>query len=129
MKCEMTAKVPLNPTEDLDKVIKALSNIFDYDELEIGDDYVSISGKRESLIKLKELLEQRRIRNTARKILSVGAHDRVIFFRLNKQAALAGVVNFAEAGISPLGEIKVKIETDDVNVVIDWVAPLQTSSP
>ncbi len=126
MKCEMKAKTPLNPTEDLDKIITALSNVFDYEELEIGDDYVSISGGKESLLKLKDELEKRRIRNTARQIMTKEAHDKVVLFKLNKQAALEGVVNFAEHGLSPLGEIKVKIETDNVDRFIDWIAPLQT---
>lgn len=125
MKCEMKAKTTLNPTEDLDKVITALSNIFDYDQLEIDDDYISVTGERDSLLKLKEALEKRRIRNTARKIMIKGSHDKVVFFKLNKQAAFSGVVNFAEDNISPLGEIKVKIETDNIERFIDWIAPLQ----
>lgn len=123
MKCEIRAKVRLNPTEDLDKVIQALSNVFDYDELEIGDDYVSISGGKESLVSLKEALEKRRIRNTARKILMKGAYDKVIFFKLSKQAAFAGVVNLVEDNMSALGEITVRIETDDKDACIDWIAP------
>ena len=121
----MKVKTPLNPTEDLDKVINAISNIFDYDELQIGDDYVSVYGGKESLVKLKESLKKRKIRNTAHQILTKGAHDGVVLFKLNKQAALAGVVNFAEHGISPLGEINVKIETDNIGLFIDWIAPLQ----
>ena len=37
MKCKMMAKARVNPTEDLDKVIEAMSNIFKFDELEIGE--------------------------------------------------------------------------------------------
>lgn len=125
MKCEFTAETPINPTEDADKVIKTLSNMFDYDELEIGADYISVSGGKDSLIKLREALEVRRIRNTARKILIKGAYAGVIHFKLNKQAAFSGVVNFAEDDPSPLGDIQVKIETDDVEGLIDWLAPLQ----
>ena len=123
MKCEFKAKTRVNPTEDLDKIIRALSNIFDYDELEISDDYVSVTGGKESLLRLKEFLEKRRIRNTARKILMKGGHDRVIFFKLSKQAAFAGVVNFMDEEMSALGEIKVRIETDDKDACIDWIAP------
>jgi len=90
MKCEFKAKTRVNPTEDLDKIIRALSNIFDYDELEISDDYVSVTGGKESLLRLKEFLEKRRIRNTARKILMKGGHDRVIFFKLIKKRQLEG---------------------------------------
>ncbi|HEY0196296.1 MAG TPA: RNA-binding domain-containing protein [Methanobacterium sp.] len=123
MKCEITAETPINPTEDVDKVIKTLSNMFDYEQLEIGDDYISVTGGEESILKLREALEIRRIRNTARKILIKGARGRVILFKLNKQVAFSGVVNFSEEAISPLGEINVKIETDDVEGFIDWLAP------
>jgi len=125
MKCEMKAKTPLNPTEDVDKVIEALSNMFDYYQLEIGDDYISISGDKDSLLRLKEALEKRGIRNSARKIMIREAHDGVVFFKLNKQSAFSDVVNFAEENISPLGEINVKIEVNSVEKFIDWLAPLQ----
>ncbi len=125
MKCEMKAKTPINPTEDVDKVIKSLSNMFDYEQIEIGDSYISVTGGKESLLKLKDALEKRKIRNTAHKILINEAHDQVVLFKLNKQAAFSGVVNFAEDNLSPLGEIKVKIETNNVEQFIDWFVPSQ----
>jgi len=124
MKCEFTAQTPINPTEDTDKVMKTLSNMFDYDEVVMAGDYISVNGGMDSLLKLKDALEVRRIRNTARKMLINGSDDGVIYFKLNKQAAFSGTVNFTE-GDSPLGEIRVKIETDDVEGFIDWLAPLQ----
>ena len=54
MKCKMTAKARVNPTEDLDKVITAISNIFKFDELEIGDGYVVVTGENDSLIPLRD---------------------------------------------------------------------------
>lgn len=125
MKCEIKAETPINPTEDVDKIIKTLANVFDYDQLEINDDYICITGGKDSLLKLKEAMEKRKIRNTARKLMVKGAYDGVVFFKLNKQAAFSGVVNFAEDDLSPLGDIKVKIETDDVEGFIDWLAPFQ----
>lgn len=125
MKCEFTAETPINPTEDTDKVARSLSNMFDYDEVEIGEDYVSVNGGKDSLLRLRETLEVRKIRNTARKVLIKGAYDGVVYFKLNKQAAFSGAVNFAEDDLSPLGEIRVKIETDDVEGFIDWLAPVQ----
>lgn len=125
MKCQIKVKTPLNPTEDVDKVIKSLINVFDCDEMEITDDYVSVTGDENSLLKFKDELEKRRIRNTAHHILTRGAHDQVIFFKLNKQAAYAGVINFADEKLSPLGEIDVKIETENVEQFINWLAPLQ----
>lgn len=121
MKCKMTAKARVNPTEDLEKVIKAISNMFDYDEVEIGDDYVLVTGEKESLERLKESLKNRQIRDTAETVLLRGVQGSEISFALNKQAALVGVPNFVDGELSPLGEIRVKIETDDVEGFIKWI--------
>lgn len=123
MKYKMEAKVLINPTEDLHKVLQSLSNILDYDELEIGDDYITVRGEEGSLLRLRESLEKRRIRNTARKIMLKGLQDHVIFFKLSKQAAYAGLVNIIGEDLSALGEINVRIETDDMNAFLDWIAP------
>lgn len=121
MKCKMTAKARVNPTEDLEKVIKAISNMFDYDEVEIGEDYVLVTGERESLERLKKSLKNRQIRDTAETVLLRGVQGSEISFALNKQAALVGVPNFVDGELSPLGEINVKIETDDVEGFIRWI--------
>jgi predicted RNA binding protein with dsRBD fold (UPF0201 family) len=123
MKYTIKAKVIINPTEDLDKVLKALSNILDYDEIEIDDDYIVVTGGEGSLLRLKESLKKRRIRNTARKILMKELQDEVIIFKLSKQAAYAGIVNIIGEDLSALGEINVIIETDNVNSFINWIAP------
>jgi Uncharacterized protein conserved in archaea len=119
----MSAKAGLNPTEDLEKVIKSLSNLFNYDELEIGENCVTVSGGLESFFNWKKSLEKRRIRSTARKILIKGVRRNMIFFRLNKQAAFVGVSNFVEGKMSPLGDIEVKVECSDPEAFIDWIAP------
>ncbi len=119
----MRAKVMINPTEDLDKVLKALSNILDYDEIEIDDDYIVVTGGEDSLLRLKELLKKRRIRNTVRKILMKELQDEVIIFKLSKQAAYAGIVNIIGEDLSALGEINVRIETNNVNSFLNWIAP------
>lgn len=121
MKCKMMAKARVNPTEDLEKVIKAISNMFDYDEVEIGEDYVLVTGEKESLERLKESLKNRQIRDTAETVLLRGVQGNEISFALNKQAALVGVPNFVDGELSPLGEIRVKIETDDVEGFIKWI--------
>jgi hypothetical protein len=119
----MKAKVLINPTEDLDKVLKALSNILDYDELEIDVNYIKVTGDEESLIRLRESLEKRRIRNTARKIMLKGLQDNSILFKLSKQAAYTGLVNILSEDLSALGEINIRIETDNVDAFLDWIAP------
>ena len=121
MKCKMTAKARVNPTEDVDKVIKAISNIFEFDELEIGDGYVVVTGEKESLMDLRESLKSRKIRDTAERMLIKGSEGDRIDFSLSKQAALVSIPNFVDREMSALGEIDVTIETDDVEAFIKWM--------
>ena len=123
MNCKIYAKAEVNPTEDMDKVISALSNIFDYDDIEIGEDYVLISGEKESITNFRKDLRERKIRGAARKMMLKGIGANKIHFKLSKQAALVGVPNFVEDHLSSLGEIEVEIETDDTEKFIDWIAP------
>ena len=121
MKCKITARARVNPTEDQDKVIKAISNIFKFDELEIGEGYVSVTGENESLLDLRESLKLRKIRDTAERIFINGIEENKIKFSLSKQAALVSIPNFVDKGMSILGEIDVTIETDDVEGFIKWM--------
>jgi predicted RNA binding protein with dsRBD fold (UPF0201 family) len=121
MKCKITVRARVNPTEDLDKVITAISNIFIFDEIEIGEDYVSVTGKMDSLLDLRESLKNRKIRDTAQRIFLKSAEGNIITFSLSKQAALVSVPNLIDREMSALGEIDVTIETDDVEGFIDWM--------
>ena len=121
MKCKITVRARVNPTEDLDKVITAISNIFIFDEIEIGEDYVSVTGKMDSVLDLRESLKNRKIRDTAQRIFLKSAEGNIITFSLSKQAALVSVPNLIEGEMSALGEIDVTIEPDDVERFIDWM--------
>jgi len=79
-----------------------------------------LTGTTESLERLRERIWDQRIRDTARRQFLAGRRGDRTVVRLNKQAAFVGVVNFA-AG-SPLGDIVVEIESDDLAAVIDHVA-------
>ena len=121
MKCKMMARAKVNPTEDMDKVIKAISNIFKFDELEIGDGYVIVTGESESLLDLRESLKIRKIRTTAERIFLNGTERDKIIFSLSKQAALVSTPNFVDREMSVLGEIDVNIQTDNIERFIEWM--------
>ena len=123
MNCKVYAKTELNPTEDIDKITQTLNNMFDYDDIEIGEDYILVSGEKESITNLRKEFRERKIRGVARKMMLKGIHANKIHFKLNKQAAFVGVPNFVEDDLSPLGEINVEIETDNPRQFIDWIAP------
>lgn len=77
-------------------------------------------GVTHHLDRLRELIRDERIRDTARGQLLAGRHGDRTTIRLSKQAAFTGAVNFA-AG-SPLGDLVVEIEDPDLMAVVDDVA-------
>ena len=121
MKCKITVRARVNPTEDLDKVITAISNIFKFDEIEIGEGYVSVTGDMDSLLDLRESLKNRKIRDTAKRIFLKCTEGNKINFSLSKQSAVVSVPNLVDREMSALGEIDVNIETDDVEGFIEWM--------
>ncbi len=106
------------PTENPAKVKRALLNLFP--DLFVEREDERVVGQTSSLEKLRELIRSQRIRDTARGQFLEGRSGDRTSVRLSKQAAFMGIVNFA-AG-SPLGDISVELESEDLSAVIDFVA-------
>ena len=122
MKCKVKAETSVNPTEDINKVIKALYNVFgEYEEIKVVGDFVVILGKCSILNYLKEFMEKKKIRDTAMEIFLKGVENNMIKFKLSKQAAFTGNINLVEKNLSPLGEIDVEIKTKDPTRLIEWL--------
>ena len=117
----MRIKAVIYPTEDEEKIKKAVKNIFDINLKKEGNYIMGESTKISSLNILKEKLKDQAIRDTARSILLNSLTDKKLSFSLNKQAAFVGVVNFQEK--SKLGVMEVEIESDDIMKIIDLIAP------
>ncbi len=111
-------ETPCHPTESLGKVTAAMAKLFPDLRIESAEDRVV--GVTHRLDRLRELIRNQRIRDTARRQLRAGREGNRTLVSLSKQAASVGVVNFA-AG-SPLGDLLVEIESDDLDAVIDFVA-------
>lgn len=115
------------PTEVQEKVAAAIVNLIPV-ELKLADFGVPRlygEGGIESLRKLHMLLRENRILDTARQVLLAGVEGDTTQFRLNKQVALMGKVNFP-AGEETLGSIHVEISAesgDELLKIIDWLAP------
>ena len=118
-------ETPCHPTEDPEKVVGALRTLFPDLEVERRDR--RILGTTGHLDRLRERIRDQRIRDTARRQLLAGRSADRTTIRLSKQAASRGVVNFA-AG-SPLGDVLVEIESDDLSAVIDDVAASTVDRP
>jgi predicted RNA binding protein with dsRBD fold (UPF0201 family) len=120
-------EVEINPTESEDKVKQAFENIFGSITIQMkplhkGKLLVAEAKGLEALTKLYNLLRRERIRDAARRALFEGIDGKTINFCLNKQVAFVGHVSFSkEVAESPLGPIKVKIESENPRELIDWL--------
>jgi len=111
-------EAPCRPTEDPEKVRAALVQLFP--DLRIEREDTTVAGTSGSLERLRDLIRTQRIRDTARGQLLAGREgDRTVVV-LSKQAAAMGGVNFS-AG-SPLGDVRVEIESEDLATTLDSVA-------
>jgi predicted RNA binding protein with dsRBD fold (UPF0201 family) len=118
----------INPTESEDKVKAAVTNVLGNASITIkpshkGSTLNADAKGQDSLIKIRNLLHNDRIRDAARKLLFRSISGNKISFCLNKQVAFAGHVSFSEeTAESPLGPIRVTIETDNPQQLIEWLA-------
>ncbi|MDO5862041.1 MAG: RNA-binding domain-containing protein [Thermoplasmata archaeon] len=112
---------PVNPSEDPEKVRGAVLAIFPDAEIELsGGRY---TGTAPGLGKFSQLIRRDRILDATRAVLVVNTKGNATRMALNKQVATVGKVSFAERR-PVLGAIEVTIEDDDINALIDRVAPI-----
>jgi predicted RNA binding protein with dsRBD fold (UPF0201 family) len=123
---ELKIEATVNPSESSDKVIRAITNIFEGCLLELK--YGSlVTGRCTDVGCLAIIYDQVRSRaalGVLRRILVDNRISNTTWFLLNKQAAFAGVVVLTEdESESPLGPIRVKITCDKLEELVDWIAP------
>lgn len=125
MKIRVEAEV--YPTESSGKVIQAVKNLFPSIEfiLQSKENLQIVVGEGtglESLENLKNMFKSRKIRAAVRSILKHSKLDSRLVFYMNKQAAYVKQASFTEPFTeSPLPPIKVEIEADDIDKVIEWL--------
>jgi len=113
---QIDLETEVHPTEPVEKVQKALSNLFpDAVFEEVQDGFLRATAQ--SLDKFKERLASQAIRDASRRIMLRGIRPGHIYFSLAKQPAFVNRVNFGEDG--PLGDIVVIIRTEDPEAVVD----------
>lgn len=119
----------INPTEADEKVKTAVFNMFGNLSLQVkpqtvGSVLIGEAKSRGALENFQAVLRRDRVRAAARKFLHMNVRGNTVRFCLNKQVAFTGHVSFSqETGESPLGPIKVVIETENPRELVDWLAP------
>ena len=123
LSCSIEVFCLINPSEDLQKIKTAILNIFP--DIEIKNTNMEITGtskKIESLSKIFEVIHNRRIKNTYRRILNQNLSNNSTWFFLNRQAAYVDVVALCnEEDESPLGPIEIILNSQQIEHVIDWL--------
>lgn len=118
---EITLRCPVNPSEDPEKVRDAVLSVFPDAELELRDG--GFEGTAPTLDHFSMQIRRQRILDATRGLLLKGRHGDRTRILLNKQVATVGKVSFADRN-PVLGGIEVTIRDDDIDALIDRVAPV-----
>ena len=118
---EITA--PVRDTEVTDRVADAITALFP--DAEPEPRHGELTAAVHDLEHLSERLHQQAILDTARSVFFENRRGDTFSFRLKKQAAFVGVVNFAVDDPGELGAIavRVRVEEPTVEEFIDHIAP------
>jgi len=116
----VTIRTPLRPTEDPEKVRTAILNLFP--ESEITIDRNEVVAKTASLERFMTLIRNQKILDSIRSKLVHAMQPGSTVISLNKQAAFVKRASLSE-GKAALGNMEVTIEAEDIERLIDSVAP------
>ena len=118
---EITA--PVYDTEVTDRVVDAVVNLFPGADPEYR--HGELTATVHDLEHLSELLYRQEILDTARGVFFDNRRGNAFSFRVKKQAAFEGVVNFVVDDPGEIGAITahVRVEEPSVEEFIDHVAP------
>jgi len=121
--CKIEMFCSVNPSEDPEKVKKAISNIFPYSTVKTETSSVIAQSKElKSFEKIFETIQSKQSQKTYRKYLEKNLDNSTTWFYLNKQAAFAEKIAICEeAEESPLGPIKVILTSSNIDGIIDWI--------
>ncbi len=111
---------PVNPSEDPDKVRAAVESIFPDAELE--RDEKGFFGTA-TLDTFSKAIRRQRILDAVRGVMLSNRKGSSTRMSLNKQVATVGKVSFADRN-PVLGAIEVTVRDDDIEALIDRVAPM-----
>ncbi|MGY5143453.1 MAG: RNA-binding domain-containing protein [Candidatus Nitrosopumilus sp. bin_32a] len=122
--CKIEMICPVNLSEDPDKIIQAISNIFPYSSIKNENFSIKAqSNELRSLEKIYESIISTQSQKSYTRNLENNLEGNITWFFLNKQAAFVDQVAICdEAEESPLGPIKVILNSSNIDGIIDWIS-------
>lgn len=120
---DVRVSAPVKATEVPERVARAIDALFPNADVEIEPDRVTATGH--TVDAFAERLREQQILDTARAHLRNRIDGDTIRFRLKKQAAFVGDVNFGVGNLDELGEINVEIRVSEPSPLafLDEVVP------
>ncbi len=122
--CKIEIVCPVTLSEDSDKVIQAVSNIFPHST--INNENFSITAQSNELRSLEKIYKSiifTQSQKSYMRNLENNLDGNTTWFLLNKQAAFVDqVVICDEAEESPLGPIKVILNSSNIDRIINWIS-------
>ncbi len=125
---DLKIEATVNPSESAQKVIDAISNLFNRcsPELSFKSRVIGRSEGTDSFSIIYEQVRSRSAMGVLRRMLLDNRAGDSTWFLLNKQAATSGIAAVIEDDQeSPLGPIRVTISCEELDSLIDWLVPEQ----
>jgi predicted RNA binding protein with dsRBD fold (UPF0201 family) len=132
---EISIKSPVYPTEDIEKVRRAIEALLGRIPLEVIEyenytELVSSSATQDNLVSIRRLIHEKRILDAVRKRLLKNYNDleSTTGFYFDKQAASIGKIRLIDndAELPPLGSIEIQITFKTqfhFEEFLDWFSP------
>lgn len=121
--CKIDVYCSIKPSEDPQKVEQAVSNILVEMDINVNKYTLKATSRNlESLSKISETIKARKTQNVYRRQLNQNLMDDSTWFYLNKQAAFVNTIALcSEAEESPMGPIKVILNSKNIEWIIEWL--------
>lgn len=121
--CKVEITCMVNPSEDIEKIKKSISNILPNSKIELKNFLIYAQSKDlYSFEKFYDVIRSKKSYKTYARNLENNLKNNSTWFYVNKQAAFVEQIAICEeAGESPLGPLKVTLTSSNIDEIIDWI--------
>ena len=123
LSCKIEMFCTVNPSESIEKIEIAISNIFPYSIIKNNNFSINAQSKElRSFEKIYQFIQNNKLQKNYLRSLEDNLQGNTTWFYLNKQAAFVEQIAICEeSDESPLGPIKVTISSSNIDAIFDWI--------